>query len=167
MMVNWQISKQNFQILRVFVPRHTLALLLLFMTGTIAAADPEAKPFAVAHILLQVSDKDASTYASVLDISNNLIKHYGGPDLVDIEVIAFGKGVEMYLSEAGVENPNSVRIRSLQENGVRFYVCKNTMETLAQMSGKQPIILPGILGVQTGVAFVVDEVKEGFTLIKP
>ena len=63
--------------------------LLVLVVRISSAADLEAKPFAEAYILLQASDQNAEKYASVLDISYNLIEHYEGPDLVDIEVIAF------------------------------------------------------------------------------
>ncbi len=142
-------------------------LALVFVSAITAAADLDAKPFAESHVLLQVSAQDPIKYTSALDISNNLIKHYGGPDLVDIEVIAFGKAVEIYFAEKEGANPNGVRIRCLQENGVRFYVCLNTLETLEKASGKQIKLLPGVIGVQTGVAFIVDEVGAGYTLIKP
>lgn len=141
--------------------------LLIAGIGASKSADLEAKPFAEAHILLQVSDQDAGKYASALDISNNLIKHYEGPDLVDIEVIAFGKAVEIYFTTKGATNPNASRIASLQDNGVRFYVCLNTLETLTRASGKPAELLPGVIGVQTGVAFIVEEVSEGYTLIRP
>jgi intracellular sulfur oxidation DsrE/DsrF family protein len=141
--------------------------LLVLGVGAVKAADLEAKPFAEAHVLLQVSDQDAGKYASVLDISNNLIKHYEGPDLVDIEVIAFGKAVEMYFTSKEAINPNASRIASLQENGIRFYVCLNTLETLSRVSGKTAELLPGVIGVQTGVAFIIEEIDEGYILIRP
>ena len=141
--------------------------LLVLVVRISSAADLEAKPFAEAYILLQASDQNAEKYASVLDISYNLIEHYEGPDLVDIEVIAFGKAVEMYFTTEEATNPNASRIASLQENGVRFYVCLNTLETLSKASGRSVELLPGVIGVQTGVAFIVEEVSEGYILIRP
>ncbi len=166
-MASGQLWRQAHHKWRVFSSHLGWVLALSLSTDMLAAADSELKPFAEAQVLLQVSDNNAATYTSVLDISNNLIKHYGGPDLVDIEIIAFGKGVEMYFDETGAEIPNQIRIRSLQENGVRFYVCMNTLDSLERASGKRRTILPNIVGVQTGVAFIVDEANEGFTVIKP
>ena len=128
------------------------------------SADLEDKPFAEQRLILQVSDADPAKYAAVLDIANNLIKHYEGPDFVDIEVIAFGKGVQMYFAP---ENKNSVRISSLKDNGVRFYVCLNTIDSIQRSTGKRPVLLDGIEGVQTGVAFMLEEIQAGYTHIHP
>jgi hypothetical protein len=111
-----------------------------------------------------VSDADASKYSTTLDIANNLIKHYGSPDLIDIEIIAFGKGVGMLFKE---QKSNASRIESLMDNGVRFYVCLNTIDTLYRKTGKLPVLFPGVEGVQTGVAFMLDEIKAGYTHIHP
>lgn len=128
------------------------------------AADKEAKPFAEQRLILQVSDADPAKYTATLDIANNLIKHYQGPDFVDIEVIAFGKGVQMYFAP---ENKNSARISSLRNNGVRFYVCLNTIDSIQRSTGKRPVLIDGIEGVQTGVAFMLEEIQAGYIHIHP
>lgn len=140
-------------------------LLTVFIFPLVAhAAEKEDKPFAEQHVILQVSDADPAKYTAALDIANNLIKHYQGPDFVDIEVIAFGKGVQMYF---GPENKNSARISSLKNNGVRFYVCLNTIDSIQRSTGKRPVLLDGIEGVQTGVAFMLEEIQAGYTHIHP
>jgi len=128
------------------------------------SADKEEKPFAEQRLILQVSDADPAKYTAALDIANNLIKHYQGPDFVDIEVIAFGKGVQMYFAP---DNTNSARISSLKNNGIRFYVCLNTIDSIQRRTGKRPVLLDGIEGVQTGVAFMLEEIQAGYTHIHP
>jgi intracellular sulfur oxidation DsrE/DsrF family protein len=134
-------------------------------TSQIAAANEvsgeEFKPFAEKHVILQLSDQ--ANEAVVLDTANNLIKHYGGPDLVDIEIVTFGKGVR--LMYAGSEH--EVRIASLVENGVRFYVCENTLDTLERSHGERPKINPVAIMVQAGVAHIIDRVDVGYILIRP
>ncbi|MBL4682469.1 MAG: hypothetical protein JKY88_17340 [Pseudomonadales bacterium] len=124
----------------------------------------ELKPFAEKHVILQVSDADPEKYTAVLDIANNLIKHYKGPDFIDIEIIAFGKGVEMYYSLA---NLNQVRVSSLIDNGVKFYVCLNTIDSIQRKTGVRPDLIEGVVGVQTGVAFMLEEITNGYTHIHP
>lgn len=182
-----------------------LCLLLSITPAQPAASEErEDKPFAEQHIILQVSDADPTKYTAILDIANNLIKHYEGPDLIDIEVIAFGKGVEMYFASSTIltsndlpgsvltsndspdsvltsnvstsndspgnvstGNVNSTRIASLQKNGVRFYVCLNTIDSIQRRTGKRPVLLDGIKGVQTGVAFLLEEIQAGYIPIHP
>ena len=130
------------------------------------SAEPfsEDKPFAEAHIILQVSDAEAVHHQATLDIANNLMKHYGGQDMADIEVIAFGAGVPMlYASNAETAD----RISSLIEHGVRFYVCGNTMDTIERKQGRRPELQSGVETVQTGVAFMVDEIRRGYIPIHP
>lgn len=123
----------------------------------------DEKPFADTYIIMQVSDADPSHYQAVLDISNNLTKRYG-QEMIDIEVIAFGAGVPMLLAE---DNEFTHRIASLQAHGVRFYVCGNTLDTLERKHHKRPEVLPGIETVQTGVKFLIDEIKRGYIPIHP
>lgn len=123
----------------------------------------EDKPFAKAHIILQISDAEPKKQALVLDIANNLIRHYGGADMADIEIIAFASGIDL-LFEA---SPNETRIASLADSGVRFYICMNTVDSRERKTGKRPKISKHATGVQTGVAFLVDEIQRGYTQIRP
>ena len=111
----------------------------------------DEKPFAEAHVILQVSDADPS-------------RHYGGPDMADIEIIAFSSGVKILLT---MDNPHTQRIANLMENGVRFYVCGNTLDTIERRDGKRPVGLPGVREVQTGVAFMIEEIGRGYVPVHP
>ena len=121
----------------------------------------EFKPFAEKHIILQLSDQ--ANEAVVIDTANNLIKHYGGPDMIDIEIVTFGKGVRLMYADS----PHKVRVASLVENGVRFYVCRNTLDTMERMHGERPKIDPAAIMVQAGVAHIIDRVDDGYILIRP
>ena len=142
-------------------------VLLIGLCGVRAGAQEalsDEKPFAETHIIMQVSDADPVHYQAVLNIANNLTRHYGGPDAVDIEVIAFGVGVPMLYAD---NNPNEQRISSLIEHGVRFYVCGNTLDSLERKTGARPAVLEGVETVQTGVAFMIDEIRRGYVPIHP
>jgi len=123
----------------------------------------EDKPFAEAFVLLQLSDQDPAKQDAVLDVANNLIKHYGGPDMVDIEIVAFGPGMQLLLEG----NPRAERIASLVENGVRFVGCMNTVDTMERKTGTRPALNENTIPVQTGVAHVVDRVRQGYVLVRP
>ena len=148
------------------------ALLLISAIGLTASPAPaneqisltEHKPFAEAHIILQVSDVESVHHDATLDIANNLMKHYGGQDKVDIEIIAFGAGINLLYAN---DNDNADRIASLIEHGVRFYACGNTLDTIERKTGKRPAILSEVETVQTGVAFMIDEVRRGYLLVHP
>jgi intracellular sulfur oxidation DsrE/DsrF family protein len=142
-------------------------MLALFFTGLsqwVGANEvtgEEFKPFADKHVILQLSDQASD--AVVIDTANNLIKNYGGPDMIDIEIVTFGKGVRLMFEG----NSQQTRIASLVENGVRFYVCKNTLDTIERKQGKRPEINPSAIVVQAGVAHIIDRIDEGYILIRP
>ena len=144
-------------------------LLTSLSAPVISTAEPsaplsESKPFAEAHIILQVSDAEAVHHQATLDIANNLMKHYGGQDMVDIEVIVFGAGVPMLY--AG-NRETSERVSSLIEHGVKFYVCGNTLDTIERKQGQRPALQEGVQTVQTGVAFMIDEIRRGYIPVHP
>ena len=97
-------------------------LILVSLAASQALADDEGKPFAEARIVLQMGDGDAETQTRVLNVANNLIKHYGGPDFVDIEIVAYGPGLSLLFPGTS----NAERIASLLANEVRFFGCMNT-----------------------------------------
>lgn len=138
------------------------------LAGSVAAQEPggaasEEKPFAEAFIILQLSDQEPIKQDAVLDVANNLIKHYGSPDLVDIEIVAFGPGMRLLLEG----NTRSQRISSLIESGVRFVGCMNTIDTMERKTGKRPSLNEHTIPVQTGVAHVVERVRQGYVLVRP
>ncbi len=144
------------------------AITVFAFSGFTAAAGADAsvsedKPFAEAFILLQLSDQDPAKQDAVLDVANNLIKHYGGPDVVDIEIVAFGPGMQLLLDG----NPRAERIASLVESGVRFVGCMNTVDTMERKTGTRPALNEHTIPVQTGVAHVVDRVRQGYILVRP
>ncbi len=144
-----------------------LIALCLACAAAVASAEGalnEDKPFAEVHVIMQVSQSDPGRHALVLDIANNLTKHYGGQDMADIEIIAFGPGVPLLFA---TDNANRTRIESLMEHGVRFYVCGNTLDTIERKQGKRPQVLDGVTTVQTGVAFMLEEISRGYTHIHP
>ena len=137
----------------------------LVATTQIAVANEvkgeEFKPFAEKHVILQLSDQ--ANEAVVLDTANNLIKNYGGPDMIDIEIVTFGKGVRLMFADS----QHQVRVASLVENGVRFYVCQNTLDTMERTQGSRPEINSSAIMVQAGVAHIIDRVDDGYILIRP
>jgi len=143
--------------------RSILLAAIVALSSVMAFANEieDYKPFAEVHVVLQLSDQQNE--AVVLDVANNLIKNYGGPDVIDIEIVTFGKGVRLLF--AGSEH--ETRIASLVENGVRFYVCENTLDTIERKTGKRPEVSEHAEFVRAGVARILDMVARGYTLVRP
>lgn len=142
----------------------TLFLSTLLLVFSLEARAQEIdKPFAEAHVVLQLADGDEKTQARTLSVANNLIKHYGGPDFIDIEVVAYGPGISLLYPD----NVNSERISSLMANDVRFVGCKNTLDTIERSTGERPELIADVILVQTGVARLIERAQQEFVVIRP
>lgn len=146
---------------RYFESLLLVTVLAMLSVAAFANETEELKPFAEVRVVLQLSDQQNE--AVVLDVANNLIKNYGGPDFIDIEIVTFGKGVRLMFAGGQHET----RIASLVENGVRFYVCENTLDTIERETGSRPEISEHAEFVRAGVARIIDKVAEGYTLVRP
>ena len=138
--------------------------IFLVFTATAKERNPD-KPFAERHVLLQVSDRDPAKFSLTLDVANNLIRHYGGTDHIDVQIITFAGGVDMLTTPDS--NPNSERIKSLMDSNVTFVVCLNSLDTIKRRTGTRPVVLTGTKGVQTGVAYMLEKIHEGYIQIHP
>jgi len=123
----------------------------------------EAKPFAEAHILLQLSDKDRDKQLMVVNTASNLLRHYDGLDYVDIEVITFGPGVHLLAEDSEL----APRVKSLMLSGVRFVVCENTLRTMSAQPGGAPVLLKGVYRVPSSVAHMVSRASQNFVVVRP
>lgn len=137
---------------------------LAFLSNSVVAdtINPN-KPFAEKHVVLQVSDNDVAKFSLALDIANNLIRHYESTDNIDIQIVTFAGGVHMLKKDT----ENKTRIESLMASEVRFIVCLNTIDSIERTKGNRPEILDGVIGVQTGVAYMLDEIEKGYVHINP
>lgn len=120
------------------------------------------KAFADKKVVLQISDPNPFKQTLVLNVANNLIKHYG-PDRVDIEIVAFGPGLRLLFAD----NANKGRVGSLVSNGVRFSACKNTIRAMGKKLGHAPELSKHAIKVNAGVVRIVDLVEKGYSLVKP
>ena len=141
-----------------------LLLSLLFTVMMLANANVQAadKSLADTKIVLQISDNDPSKQTLVLNVANNLIKHYG-PESVDIEIVAFGPGLRLLFAD----NSNNKRIAGLVSNNVKFSACSNTHKKMTQLLGKPPKLNSNATMVSAGVVRIIDLENQGYKLIKP
>jgi len=147
------------------MPTAVLVLALVMAPASRAHETPvnEDKPFAEAHIVLQLGDGDPAIQARAISVANNLIKHYGGPEFVDIEIVAYGPGISLLYPS----NPSNERVMSLLASDVRLVGCMNTVETIARETGRKPELIEAAIPVQTGVAHLAERAAQGWVVIRP
>ncbi|MDH3465720.1 MAG: DsrE family protein [Gammaproteobacteria bacterium] len=124
---------------------------------------PEASPshpFAEHHVVFHISADDELAQRLVLNNAVNLQNALGGPDKVEIEVVAYGPGLRLLFSE----NENAPRIQSMADNGIAFSACGNTMKKMGRtMENLNPVSQH----VQAGVARLVELQEAGWSYIRP
>ena len=124
---------------------------------------PEASPshpFAEHHVVFHISSGDDFAQRLVLNNAINLQNALGGPDKVEIEVVAYGPGLRLLFSE----NDNAPRIQSMSDSGIAFSACGNTMKKMGRtMENLNPVSQH----VQAGVARLVELQEAGWSYIRP
>lgn len=121
-----------------------------------------AKPFAVAHVALQISDGSPKKQTLILNVAHNLLKYYG-PDKVDIEIVAFGPGLRLLFKGNAEEH----RIASLASDGVRFSACANTIDHMAKILGHKPKLTQYAHIVPAGIVRLVQLDQAGYYVSRP
>ncbi|MBN2871650.1 MAG: DsrE family protein [Halothiobacillaceae bacterium] len=149
------------------------AALLLGMALTLAgpaqAADQKAieavggNTLAQEHLVLQITEADLQRQNLVLNVASNVLTARGGPDQIDVEVVAFGPGISMMFEK----NPHAERIQSLSQQGVRFSACKNSIAAATRKLGHEPKLNPAAQPVEAGIARILDLVEAGYILVRP
>lgn len=111
-------------------------------------------------VVLQLSSGDPGTINNVLHNAVNIQKFYG-MDRVRIAVIVYGAGMEALYAET---SPVRERVTSLQQYGIEFVGCGNTMDA----TGHEPEdLIDGIAWVEAGIAEIIERKLAGWTAIRP
>ena len=139
--------------------RHILwtAALLPFATPAFAQAPATDKKH---RLVIQVSDNEPARWTMVLNNTRNAQVDMGGPEKIDIEIVAYGPGIAMLKKGSPVAD----RIADLTKNGVKVVACENTMK--GQHLSKDDML--GTVGyVPAGVTELMKKQEEGWAYLRP
>ena len=120
------------------------------------------RPFVEHRIALQLSDSDPVRQGLIVSIAYKLLEVYG-PDSIDVQVVAFGPGIELLKAD----NPRRQQIDSLIAQGVTFNICGYTLDTIERKTGKRPEINPKAKLVPAGVPFLLSLAEKSYTIVRP
>jgi uncharacterized protein len=140
--------------------RRTLALALAFgataLLGTGCAYTPARQK---TQVVLQVSDPDPAKWNLALNNARNAQVDLGA-DKVDIEIVAYGPGINMLKFDAVTAN----RVGEAVKNGVKIVACENTMT--AQKIVKADMH-PAVSYVPAGVVHIMQRQHQGWAYVRP
>jgi uncharacterized protein len=112
-----------------------------------------------AKVVIQVSDSDPAKWNLALNNAKNIQTDLGAAN-VDIEVVAYGPGIDMLK----LDSTAGGRIDEASKAGVKVIACENTMRN--QKLSKADM-LNGISYVPAGVVELVSRQQQGWAYIRP
>ena len=120
----------------------------------------ESKP-AKERVLLQVSDADPKTWNQAMNVVGNLKRNYAKRGVEsEIQVVAFGMGIQMLKDDAVVAN----RVRETMKGGAQMVACENSMGVFKLT---KDMMVDNISYSETGVIYIIEKQREGWAVIRP
>ena len=135
------------------------AFLLSLSSFGAKAADQAASATERERVVFQVSDSVPGKWNLTLSNASNL-QDLVGKDKVDIEIVAYGPGIDMLRLESEVGDKIDKAIAS----GVKIVACQNTMK--AKKLTKDDM-LPSISYVPGGVQEIIQKEMAGWSYVRP
>ncbi len=110
-------------------------------------------------VVIQISENDPAKWNLALNNAKNLQSELG-KDNVNIEIVAYGPGLDMLKFDSEVAN----RLTDARKGGVTLAACGNTMK--ARKVSKQDLHAD-VTVVPAGVVEIMSKQRAGWTYIKP
>ena len=108
--------------------------------------------------LFQVTDNDPARWNMILNNMTNL-KEGVGSEGVEIELVAYGPGINMLKADSPVKQ----RVADALKSGVKVNACQNTMNGMKLTPAD---MLPEIGYVPSGVVEVMKKQQQGWAYIR-
>jgi len=137
--------------------RRSTLLALLSLAALPAIAQTAAKKH---RLLIAVSDNDPGRWNMVMNNVKNAQEDVGGADKIDIEVVAYGPGINMVKSES----PVATHIAELVKSGVKVEACENTMKAFKLEKSQ---MLTTVSYVPAAVTHIMKKQEEGWAYVRP
>ena len=123
-----------------------------------AAAQVQATTTPRNRALFQVTDNDPARWNLILN-NMNALREDVGSEGAEIELVAYGPGVNMLKADSPVKQ----RIAEALKSGVKINACQNTMRAMKLTPAD---ILPEIGYVPSGVVEVMKKQQQGWAYIR-
>ena len=141
--------------------RTTLSLCLALLALCAAPLNTAiAQSTAAAHkLVMQVSDNDPAKWDLALNNARNVQTELG-KDSVDIEIVAYGPGINMLKLDSVVGG----RVSEAVKAGVKVVACEITMRN---QNVKRDDMLTDIGYVDSGVVELMRRQRQGYAYVRP
>jgi intracellular sulfur oxidation DsrE/DsrF family protein len=143
--------------------KRIILLLIVAVSGALAdvrLAEPYPAIDRPREVVMGISHGDDESIHHALSTANNVLKFYG-PEKVHMRIVAYYHGIRTLLKS---EKEIAVRVHALQQYGVEFVACGNTMQT---KNIPESALIEDVEIVSTGIAEVIERATEGAFYIQP
>lgn len=124
-----------------------------------ATVSTAPNPGAKYKVVFQVSDNDPAKWNLTLNNAKNVQKDLGKQN-VEIEIVAYGPGLNMLRDESVVAD----RLSGALGDGVAIVACDNTMHSMKLTNAD---LIGGIGHVDAGVVELIMKQRAGWSYIRP
>jgi intracellular sulfur oxidation DsrE/DsrF family protein len=141
-----------------------VAALSIAITGSAVAADAKTH-----HLAIQIDQNDPQTMNLVLNNATNVIEYYRDKhEDVDIDVVAFGPGLNMLRADTSPVQDRIKRLKDMVFPGkIRFSACDNTRKGMEKAEGHPIPIVPDATIVPSGVVHLMELEEQGWSYVRP
>jgi uncharacterized protein len=142
------------------------AAILLSMILALPALAADAKPH---RLLIQVDQNDPEVMNLALNNATNVLEYYRGKnEQVDIDVVAYGPGLNMLRADTSPVQDRIKRFKELAFPGkIQFSACDVTRKGMEKREGHPIPILPDATIVPSGVVHLMELQEAGWSYVKP
>ena len=124
-----------------------------------AAAPAQTPPPAPHRVVLQMNVNSPDSWSQLLGNIQNIRKSFGA-DKIQIEVVAWGKGLAILQK---TNTTHEATMKQLATDGVVFAACQNSMRT---RNVKTEDLFPFAAQVDSGVAEVIRKQEAGWSYVR-
>jgi intracellular sulfur oxidation DsrE/DsrF family protein len=146
-----------------------LAGLLTIALALILAAPVFAADGKTHRIVFQVDQNDPALMNLTLNNVSNILEYYHSKgEQAEVEVVAYGPGLNMFRDD---KSPVKERLKSIQSGSfpskVAYAACGNTMTNMEKAEGHAIPIVPEAKVVTAGVVRLTELQEQGWAYIRP
>ena len=146
--------------MRIFIASAILAIATLFGVAQASAAGMTHK------LAVHVDQADPAVWNLALNNVQNVKQYYESQgDKVEVEIVAYGPGLNMLTANSAVKE--RISVMALEGPDVTFSACGNTMKAMAKKAGHEIALVSEARVVPAGVVRLMELQSEGYTYLKP
>jgi hypothetical protein len=134
--------------------KFAVVVLVLVFSASIAVQAADKK-----GVVIQMSDNDPAKWNLALNNANKVQEEFG-KDKVDVEIVAYGPGINMLKFDSEVAN----RVTAAENGGIAIRACGNTMKAM-KLTEKD--LNSSVKVVPAGVIEIMTKQEAGWSYIRP